>query len=63
MGTNFGEIPIEIQTFSLKKIHLKMSSGKWRPLCLGLNVLKKYTDVRRKIDPYTSFFIEMIEEN
>ena len=30
---------IEIHTFSFKKIHLKMSSGKWRPLCLGLNVL------------------------
>ena len=24
---------------SIKKIHLKMSSGKWRPFCLGLNVL------------------------
>ena len=24
---------------SLEKIHFKMSSGKWRPLCLGLNVL------------------------
>ena len=29
----------EIHTFSLKKIHCKMSSGKWRPFCLGLNVL------------------------
>ena len=33
------EILIEIHTFSLKKIHLKMSSGKWQPFCLGLNVL------------------------
>ena len=39
LGTNFSEILIEIRTFSLKKIHLKMSSGKWRPFCLGLNVL------------------------
>ena len=31
LGTNFSEIVIEIQTFSFKKIHLKMSSGKWRP--------------------------------
>ena len=38
--TNFNEMLIEIHTFSLKKIHLKMSSGKWRPFCLGLNVLK-----------------------
>ena len=30
---------IEIHTFSFKKIHLKMSSGKWRPFCLDLSVL------------------------
>ena len=34
--TNFSEIWIEIHTF--KNMHLKMSSGKWRPFCLGLNV-------------------------
>ena len=39
LGTNFSEILNEIHTFSLKKIHFKMSSGKWRPFCLGLNVL------------------------
>ena len=39
LGTNFGEILIGIQTFSFKKIDLKMSSGKCRPFCLGLNVL------------------------
>ena len=38
-GTNFSEILIEIHTFSFKKMHLKMSSGKWRPFCLSLNVL------------------------
>ena len=31
LGTNFSEILIGIQTFSFKKIHLKMSSAKWRP--------------------------------
>ena len=36
--TNFSEILIEIHTFSFKKTHLKISSGKWRPFCLGLNV-------------------------
>ena len=41
LGTNFSEILIEIYTFSFKKMHLKMSSGKWRPFCLGLNVLKE----------------------
>ena len=40
LGTNFSEFFIEMRTFSFKKIHLKMSSGKWRPFCLGLNVLK-----------------------
>ena len=39
LGTNFSEILIGINTFSFKKMHLKMSSGKQRPLCLGLNVL------------------------
>ena len=39
LGTNLSEILIEIDAFSFKKIHLKMSSGKWRPFCLGLNVL------------------------
>ena len=38
LGTNFSEILIEINTFSFKKMLLKMSSGKWRPFCLGLNV-------------------------
>ena len=37
-GTHFYEILIGIQTFSFKKTHLKMSSAKWRPFCLGLNV-------------------------
>ena len=39
LGTNFNENSIEIHTFSFKKMHLKMSSAKWRPFCLGLNVL------------------------
>ena len=39
LGTNFSEILIGIQTFSFKKMHLKMSSGKWRPFCPGLNEL------------------------
>ena len=39
LGTNFSEIVIEMCTFSFRKMHLKMSSGKWRQLCIGLNVL------------------------
>ena len=38
--THFSEIVSEIHTFSFKKIHFKMSSGKWRPSCVGLNVLR-----------------------
>ena len=39
LETIFSEILFEIHTFSFKKLHLQMSSGKWRPFCLGLNVL------------------------
>ena len=39
LGTNFSEILIGIQIFSLKKMHLKMLSGKWHLFCLDLNVL------------------------
>ena len=36
---NFSEILIDIQTISLKKIRLKMSSAKWCSFCLGRNEL------------------------
>ena len=39
LGANFSEILIEIYTILFKKIHLKVSSAKWRPFCLGLNEL------------------------
>ena len=39
LGTNFIEILIEIHIFSFKKMHFKCLSAKWRPFCLGLNVL------------------------
>ena len=39
LGTNFTEILIEILTISFKKMRLKVSSAKWRPFCLGVNVL------------------------
>ena len=41
-GTNLSEILIEIYPFPFKKMHLKVSSGKWRPFFLGLNVLNNY---------------------
>ena len=39
LGTNFSEILGEIHSFSFSKVHLKMSSAKWRPFGLGLNEL------------------------
>ena len=40
LETNFSGILIEINIFSFQKIHSKISSGKWPPFCLGINVLK-----------------------
>ena len=39
LGTNYSEILIGIQAFSVKKMPLKMSSAKWWPFCFCLNVL------------------------
>ena len=46
LGTNFSEILIGIQTFSFRKMHLKISSAKWRPFCLGRNGIVKFGDTR-----------------
>ena len=43
LGTKFSEILVEIITFSFKKMRLKVSSAKWRPCCLRLNVLNSRT--------------------
>ena len=42
LGTGFREMLIGIQIFSFTKMRMKMSSAKWRPFCLGLNVLTHY---------------------
>ena len=47
LGTKFNEILIEIHTFSFTKMHLKMSSAKWRLFCLGPNVLTLWGLVTR----------------
>ena len=44
LGKNLNEILIEMQTCSFKKTNLKMSSGKRRPFCHSLNVLKVIKD-------------------
>ena len=60
MERNFSEILIEIYTFSFKKMHLKMSFWKWRPCCLGLNVLIQevldlYLSLVKNIELFTSY--------
>ena len=40
LGTNFSEILGEIHSFSFSKMHLKMSSAKWRLFGPGLNELR-----------------------
>ena len=59
LGTNFSEILMGVHTFdtlSFKKMHLKMSSGKWRPSCLGLRVLSGFQPLQytftNPIPPY-----------
>ena len=55
LGTNFNEISIAIDTFSFKKMHFKVSSGKWRPFCLGLNVLMNARPF--KCDRHTEYIL------
>ena len=52
LGTNFSEIWTGIETFSFRKKHLKMSSAKWRPFCLGLNVLQCFTQLQQNFSDY-----------
>ena len=52
LGTNFNEIAIGIQTFSFRKMHLNMSSARWRPFCLGLNELIRWWTVSLDIRIY-----------
>ena len=53
LGTNFNENLIDVHTFSFKKMHLKMSSRRWRPFCLGLNVLT-WINFNLNMDKYTA---------
>ena len=49
LETNSSEMLIAIHSFSFKNIHFKRSSAKWRPFCLGLNVL-----IIGRVYPYLS---------
>ena len=64
LGTNFSEILIGIQTFSFTKMHLKMSSAKWRPFCLSLNELNSfYVDLPSNLKYQARLIIETNFEN
>ena len=55
LGTNFSEILIGIQTFSFKKMYLKVSSAKWRPFYLGLNELTVQSLFRASLLAYQQY--------
>ena len=57
MGINFNEILIEINTFSFNKMHLKMSSAKWRLFRLGLNVLNTDRGIGTRTCGWTICFL------
>ena len=48
LGTNISDFFSEIHILSFKKMNLKMSYGKWRPFCLGLNALSEISTVTRR---------------
>ena len=54
VGTNFSEIWIKIHTFSFTKMHLKMSSAKWRlflsrPQCVDELMLSSWYNIKIQI--------------
>ena len=65
LRTYFGESLIKIQ-FSLKKMHMKMSSSKWRPSCLGLTVLNYMSKLQFEVEcdiPYLDLTNDYIRRN
>ena len=59
LGTNVSDILIGIQAFLLKKMHLKVSSAKWRPFCRGPNVLTPFIRFLNEI-AFINFFLLFI---
>ena len=57
LGTNLNEILIRIETSSFKKMHFKVSSGKWRPFCLSFNV----SNVSSKSDICSTFTAVLLQ--
>ena len=61
LGKNFSEFLSEIISFSFKKMHLKMSSAKWRLFRLGFNELKVIINDPRHTWPRTGDCIKLYE--
>ena len=57
--THFREILINIYIFSFKKMHLKMSSGKWQPFCVGLDVLMRFSGMHLRSTSQKILLIKM----
>ena len=47
LGINFSKILIKIQTFSSKKMRVKVLYVKWRSFCLGLNKINELVEDRK----------------
>ena len=62
LGTNLSEILIKIYIFSFKTMHLKLSSGNWRPFRLGLNVLNLRYPIARPDMWVELFVVSMLEK-
>ena len=56
MGTYFSEIWIKMRQLLLKKMHLKLSSAKCRPSCLGLNMFIIYDKLCHSNDAIKAFW-------
>ena len=54
LGTKFSDILIAIHTFSFKKMHFKLSSAKWQPFRLGLDMLNRPQITRSHPHVYNS---------
>ena len=52
LRTYFSENLVKKTTIFIEKMHVKMSSAKWRPSCLGLNVLTIYVHVTECSDNF-----------
>ena len=63
LGTNFSEVLIKIPNFSSMKMHLNISSAKWRPFCsgemswYGYNIGPSWTDSALYVSCFVQAFM------